>query len=394
MTLIHKTYSERAYLTRGGHRRLDQAFVECARLYNAAKEHRVSAWKHSSRKSVSYMDQCRELTVIRAQDGYWGDLSLQVARGVILRLDRAFQGFYRRCKAGQTPGFPRWVQGRRWKTIEIAEPSPAMVKKRHGKLVVRVRGLPILRIRPSRELPDSRHLKALTITRKPTGVWVNMTYAVEREELGETRYSAVGMDLGVSSRIALSDGGFVERRPADDARKIELQRRIARCRKNSGNRRKLRTQLARLNFRQKLINRNECHRITTALIRRYGFIAAEDLPIPNMTKSARGTVEKPGTNVRAKSGLNRSILEQTWGLILGQLEYKADWYGRTLVKVDPKRTSQTCSECGTMNADHRRAKRYDCGVCGLSMDADTNAARNILARGVGTSAPASARTAA
>ena len=218
---------------------------------------------------------------------------------------------------------------------------------------------------PGHELPDPRRLRALTITRKPTGVWVNMTYAVEREELGEARHSAVGIDLGVSSRMALSDGGFVERRPADDARKIELQRRIARCRKNSGNQRKLGVQLARLNFRQKLVNRNECHHITTPLIRRYAFIAAEDLPIPNMTRPARGTVEQPGTNVRAKSGLNRSILEQTWGLILGQLEYKADWYGGRLVRVDPKRTSQTCSECGTVNADHRRAKRYDCGVCGL-----------------------------
>ena len=152
--------------------------------------------------------------------------------------------------------------------------------------------------------------------------------------------------------------------------------------------------MIRLDFRQKLATRNECHRITTSLIRRYAFIAAEDLPIPNMTSSARGTVEKPGTNVRAKSGLNRSILEQTWDLILSQLEYKADWYGSRLVRVDPKRTSQTCLRCGSMDADHRRAKRYDCGVCGLRLDTDTNAARNILVRGVGISAPASARTAA
>ena len=292
------------------------------------------------------MDECRELTMIRAQDRYWRDLSIQVARGVILRVERAFQGFYRRCKAGQTPGFPRWTRARRWKTIEIAEPSPAMVTKRCGKLAVCVKGLPVLRIRPGRELPDRRRLRVLTITRKPTGVWVNMTYAVEREELGEARHSAVGIDLGVSSRIALSDGGFVERRPADDANKIELQRRIARCRENSGNQRKLRAGLARLNFRQKLANRNECHHITTTLIRRYAFIAAEDLPIPNMTRSARGTVENPGTNVRAKSGLNRSILDQTWGVILTQLEYKAQWYGRTLVRVNPQHTSQRALSAG------------------------------------------------
>ena len=340
------------------------------------------------------MDQCREITRIRALDEYWSSLSLQVARGVILRLDRAFRGFYRRCRAGQTPGFPRWARARRWKTIEIAEPSPGMVASRCGKLAVCVKGLPILRIRPTRDLPDSANLKALTITRKPTGVWVNLTYAVEPKELRSERAHSVGIDMGVSSRIALSDGGFVERRPTDDARQTDIQRRIARCRRNSGGQRKLRAQLARLSFRKKIANRNECHRITTALVRRYDFIAAEDLPIPNMTRSVRGSVEKPGTNVRAKSGLNRSILEQTWGLILGHLEYKADWYGGRLARVDPKLTSQTCSACGAVNAEHRRAKRYDCGACGLSMDADTNAARNILARGVGTSAQASARTAA
>ena len=102
-------------------------------------------------------------------------------------------------------------------------------------------------------------------------------------------------------------------------------------------------------------------------------------------------MDKPGSTVGAKSGLNRSILEQTWGLILGQFEYKADWYGGSLVRMDPKRTSQTRSECGTMNADHRRAKRYDCGDCGLSMGADTNAASGILARRVGICAPPSAR---
>lgn len=198
-----------------------------------------------------------------------------------------------------------------------------MVASRRGKLVVCVRGLPVLRMHPSRALPDSASLKAFTITSKPTGVWVNMTYAVEREELGEARRSTVGIDLGVSSRIALSDGGFVERRPIDEARQTQLQRRISRCRKNSGGQRKLRAQIARLRFRQKIANRNECHRETTALVRKYGLIAVENFRILNMTRSARGTTGDPGVNVRAKSGLNRSILEQTWGIILSQLEYKA-----------------------------------------------------------------------
>ena len=113
-----------------------------------------------------------------------------------------------------------------------------------------------------------------------------------------------------------------------------------------------------------------------------------------MTRSARGTMDNPGINVRAKSGLNRSTQERTWDVILGQPDDKADWYGVGIVRVDPKRTSQTCSECGTVNADRRKAKRYDCGACGLSVEGDTTAVRNILASGVVTCAPASGRTAA
>ena len=114
-----------------------------------------------------------------------------------------------------------------------------------------------------------------------------------------------------------------------------LQQRIARCRKGSNRRRKLVQQLARLRRREAVRNRNECHRITTDIIRRFGRIAVEKLTIPKMTRSAAGTVEEPGTNVAAKSGLNREILAQTWGLIIQQLRYKAEWAGRELVEVAP-----------------------------------------------------------
>ena len=444
MTTPHRTYSTRGYLTRGGHARLDEAFRACARLYNAAKEHRVSAWKHSSRQPVTYFDQCSELTALRAEDPYWNSMSLGVARGVIRRLDKAFQAFYRRCGRGEKPGYPRWASGRRWKTIEVHNPTPAMVSDKMGKLVVCVKGLPIIRIRPSRDLPDSKRLVALTITRKPTGVWVNMTYKIDDEKqkggrwdapgesqnfshdsgtirsdtvavapgigcepnqrgIAETyatvavapgigcepnrsmsranqRSVAVGLDLGVSKRVTLSNGETIRRRPRDDTKQVQLERRIARCRRNSNNQRKLRGQLARLRFRESIANRNECHRITTALARRFSFIAVEDLKTKNMTRSAKGSVEKPGKNVAAKSGLNRSILEQSWGIIISQLEYKTEWAGTTLVKVDPRHTSQRCSGCGMVDGSNRRGERYNCGRCGLAMDADVNAARNVLAR--------------
>ena len=101
-----------------------------------------------------------------------------------------------------------------------------------------------------------------------------------------------------------------------------------------------------------------------------------------MTRSARGTVERPGRNVAAKSGLNRSIAEQSWGIIISQLDYKTQWYGKEFVKVDPRHTSQMCSGCGVVASGNRQDKTYNCGSCGLRMDADTNAAVNILRRGL------------
>ena len=379
MTIAHAIYQERAYLRRNGHRRLDEAFRECARFYNAALEHWQTAWKHGH--SVSLYEQYGELTDIRTEDAYWGSLSVEIGRGVLRRLDRARQAFYRRCKSGEQLGYPRFRSSRRWKTIEIANPTASMVTDKRGKWVVKVKGLPILVIKPQRELPDSTHLKTLTITRKPTGVYVSLGYEVEKEALLKTE-RAVGLDMGVRSRIARSDGSFVERSSVNINKVATLQRRIARCKRNSGNQRKLYRELARLRHRESVRNRNECHRITTQIVRNHDFIAVEDLRIADMTRSARGTAEKPGRNVAAKAGLNRSITEQSWGIIISQLDYKTHWYGREFIKVDPKHTSQTCSGCGVVASENRQDKIYNCGSCGLRMDADTNAAVNILRRGL------------
>ena len=379
MSTFHRIYQERAYLRRSGHRRLDRTFSECARLYNAALEHWQAAWRYGD--SVTIYHQFGELTAIRAEDEFWGGMSIGVGRGVLRRLERARQAFYRRCKTGQTPGYPRFRASRRWRTIEVANPTPSMITNRRGRWVVKVKGLPILVIKPKRKLPDPSLLKTLTITRKPTGVYISLGYRVGVKPLPETG-RAVGLDMGIASRIALSDGSFIGRRRADHAMTAELQRRIARCRKNSYGQRKLRRQLAGLRHRERVRNRNECHRITTEIVRNHDLIAIEDLRIASMTRSARGTVERPGRSVAAKSGLNRSIAEQSWGIIAAQLSYKSEWYGRALVRVNPKHTSQTCSGCGVVEPDGRRKKRYECGACGLGMDADTNAALNILARGL------------
>ena len=381
MTKIHKTYQCRAYTSRAGYERVAEVLRESARLYNAALEE--WRWAYRAGVSVSLYSQYRELTAIRADDAFWGGISLQVARGVLRRADRARQAFYRRVKAGETTGYPRFKSGRRWHTVELANVTLGMVKDRGSYCAIRIKGLPEIRLRKGLTLPEDTP-KALSITLRGRRLFVNLTYEVEQTVLPKSD-AAVGVDMGVSDRLALSTGETVSRRNKPNAKLRRAQRRLSGCRKGGHRWQKRRAVLANQQHRESVRNRNECHRVTTELVRRFGLIALEGLAIKNMTRSASGTLENPGRNVRQKAGLNRSITEQTWGLLRNQIAYKqprtghkAEWAGREMVLVDPRFTSQRCSGCGVVSADNRQHKRYDCADCGMTEDADINAARNVL----------------
>ena len=321
MIKIHKTYQHRAYTSRTGYERLAEVMRESARLYNAALEE--WRWAYRAGVSVSLYSQYRELTAIRAENEFWGSMSIQVGRGVLSRADRARQAFYRRVKAGETPGYPRFKSSRRWHTIELANVTPSMVKPRGSYCAIRIKGLPEIRLRKGLNLPEDVP-KALTITLRGRRLFVNLTYEVELATLPESE-AAVGVDMGVSDRLALSNGEHVGRRRKPNAKLRRAQRRLSTCKRGSHRWRKRRAVLANQQHRERIRNRNECHRITTDLVRRFGLIAVEDLAIKNMTRSAAGTLENPGTGVAQKRGLNRSISEQTWGMIRHQLTYKAGW---------------------------------------------------------------------
>ena len=381
MVLIHKTYQMRAYTSASGYDRIAYVLLNCAQLYNAALEEWKAAYRHKGHSlsvALSKFDQTKEFTCVRRDDPeFWGAISVQIGRGVLTRLDRARLAFYKRVERKETPGFPRFKSASRWNTIELPETTEYMVKKRERGHVVRIKGLPTLRLKKGMELPPSENLKTITITQRGRRLWVNLAYEVEHEPF-QTNYSAVGMDLGVLDRVALSTGERLTRRNKPNYKLKRAQQRMSRCQKGSRRWKQRRAVLANAQDRERIRNRNECHRITTDLVRRFGLIAMEDLPIKNMTRSAAGTLENPGVGVSQKRGLNRSVTEQTWGIIRAQLEYKAAWAGRELLSVDPKFTSQRCSGCGVVSAEHRRHKRYECAECGMTEDADINAARNIL----------------
>ena len=316
MILIHKAYQARAYTSTSGYDRIASVLLNCAQLYNAALEEWKAAYRHKGHSlsvSRTKFDQTKELTGVRSDDPeFWGAVSVQIGRGVLTRLDRARQSFYRRVAKGETPGFPRFKSASRWNTIELPETTEAMVKSQGRRYVVRIKGLPTLRLKKGMELPSVANLKTITITQRGRRLWVNLAYAFEHEPL-QTSNSAVGLDMGVLDRVALSTGERLGRRRKPNAKLKRAQQRLSRCRKGSRRWKQRRAVLSNLQDRERIRNRNECHRLTTDLVRRYGLIAIEDLKIENMSASVKGTNEKPGKHVRLKSGLNRSIREQTWG---------------------------------------------------------------------------------
>ena len=196
----------------------------------------------------------------------------------------------------------------------------------------------------------------------------------------------VGMDLGVAKFAAFSDGDFIE--PINALRSLEkklarLQRDLARKKKGSKNWHKTKDKIARLHERIASIRRDYLHKASNSVSKNHAVVFAESLKIANMSRSAKGTVEEPGRNVRAKSGLNKSILDQGWGEFRRQLSYKLSWRGGLYLEVPPRDTSRTCPVCGHTAAENRKTQAlFVCVECGHSANADTNAAVNIKDKGL------------
>ncbi|MGL6082413.1 MAG: RNA-guided endonuclease InsQ/TnpB family protein [Gammaproteobacteria bacterium] len=197
--------------------------------------------------------------------------------------------------------------------------------------------------------------------------------------------SAVGIDLGVKKLITTSSGQVfdpINSFKANQVKLARLQRKLRKKNKFSQNWKKLNLKINTLHHHIANIRHDYLHKVTTTLSKNHAMIVVEDLKVANMSKSAKGSIEKKGKNVKAKSGLNKSILDQGWSMLVNMLVYKQQWRGGLLVKVDPKYTSQTCSSCGHVAKENRLTQaNFECVSCCFSENADINASRNILAVG-------------
>ena len=293
-------------------------------------------------------------------------------------LDRAIseglkktKGFPRFKKKGRDESF-RYPQGFKFSDNKVFLPKIGWIKFRKSQ---DIHGTP----------------KNVTVSKR-AGEWY---VAVQTElELGCQQHpnfnSEVGIDMGIAQFATLSDGHILK--PYNSYRKNErklaiLQRGLSRKKKGSHNRKKQIFRIQRLHKRIADARLDYVHKATTWIAKNHGKVVLEDLKIVNMSKSAKGSMEKPGRKVSAKSGLNKSILDQGWYEFKRQLGYKLAWSGGELILVDAKNTSRRCQGCGHVSGDNRKSQAiFKCVSCGHSDHADLNAAKNILAAGHAVSA--------
>ncbi|MXW54529.1 MAG: transposase [Gammaproteobacteria bacterium] len=256
---------------------------------------------------------------------------------------------------------------------------PDKVRIFRGRIRIPRLGWYVLRRHGGNPYPDGI-AKQARVTRSCGRWYCTVSYEVDIEEPLENGL-ALGMDRN-AGQVALSTGDIV---PLTDlarheARKRRYQRMMARREDGSNRKRKARHLVAKSSRKIARKRRDWCHQVSRMCADTASEVVIEDLDIRAMTSSARGTADEPGTNVKAKSGLNRAILSSGWGLLEGMLSYKT----RELTKVPAPYTSQTCHACGHRNSENRKSQsRFECAACGHEGNADVNAALNILASGSG-----------
>ena len=359
--MILKTYKYRLYPTKLQGHYLDQTVETCRRWYNFCLAERKTAWE-TEKRNVGKYEQLARVKEYRKENPYAALLHSHVLQGVVSDLDKAFQAFFRRVQAGETPGYPRFKGQNRFDSFGLKEYGNGF--KLDGRRL-RISGIGRVRVRWHR--PIEGKIKTVRI-RRQAGEW----YACFACEVSEQPFATigreVGIDVGIHHLLATSDNEVVEhphwyRKEQQNLR--VLQRRVTRRTLGGANRKKAVRILQRQH--EHIANRRKdyLNKLVFHFIANYDRISLEDLPISGMVRNHH---------------LSKSILDGGWGYLKIHLVSKAVEAGREVLLVNPAYTSKTCCSCGALFEEFSLSVRWvDCR-CGLSLDRDVNAACNILKR--------------
>lgn len=355
-------------------RQLNRFTGSCRFVFNKAlalqKEKR-----ESGDDKLSYVELCTLLKDWKKEDAtkWLTQVPSQALQQSLKDLERAYTNFF-----AKRASFPRFKKKGQRESLRY--PQGCKLDQTNKRIFLPKLGW--VRYRHSRDVLGA--IKNVTVS-KSAGKWFVSIQTQREVETPTPQGGAVGIDMGIVRFATLSDGSFFE--PLHSFRRHEAalrkaQQAMSRKVKLSQNWKKARAKVQKIHARIAHARRDFLHKTSTAISKNHAMVCIEDLHIKNMSKSAAGTIEQPGKHVRAKSGLNKSILDQGWFEFRRQLDYKLAWHGGCLVAVPPQNTSRTCPRCGHVSADNRqRQARFACVACGFEENADVVGALNVLRAG-------------
>jgi putative transposase len=367
--VLRRTFKYRLYPTRRQQRLLFEQLRFTRELYNAALEQRITAFNVTG-LPISYLRQSKELTRLRAECPAWlpPGMSRSAQQYALRRLDQAFQGFFRRLRRGEKPGFPRFKSAARWDTLSAQYDKGCRLRDDISR--VYWAGVGNVKLKMHRPIPEVAERKKVDLKRHGNHWYVCVEVLMPRPEPLPAVGRNVGVDLGITNFAALSTGelfaGPRAQRQAEQ-RVAELARQLARKMVGSGRRGKAVAALARARRKEARVRRDHHFKLACRLTRDFDLICLEDLQVKAL----------------ADSYLSKDVRDAAWRQFIDILTDKAEEAGRIVVLVDPRNSSQTCSDCGRLPAERKKlsARMHECRECGLRLDRDVNAARNILRLG-------------
>jgi putative transposase len=357
-----KAFQYRIYPTKKQRKTLDVMLEECRWLYNHLLEKRKTTYEQTG-KGPSCFEQQKTYPILKQERPSLSTVHSQVLQNVAVRVDLAMKAFFRRVKAGEEPGYPRFKGKERYDSITYPQ-SGFSITHDERVCLSKIGGVKMAYHRPIKGM-----IKTCTIRRSSTGKWYACFSCEYEPERLPHHPSQVGIDVGLKTFATLSDGQEIENPRffrQEQKSLAKVQRQHAKRAKGTPERRKHRKAVARVHERIAWRRSNFTHQHSRHIVNQFGLICVEDLHVNRMVHN---------------HCLAKSIADAAWSAFFDQLAAKAEEAGRQLIRVNPAYTSQTCSTCGHRQKMPLSERIFDCPCCHLHLDRDLNASYNILALG-------------
>ena len=358
------------------HRKMSGFAGSCRHIYNQAFQLQIATYEET-KKRLSYPQLCKKLTTWRKDPAkpWLLDVHSQILQQSLKDLGRAYINFFE----GRT-SFPR-IKKKGRSVDSFRYPQGCKLEQHNNRIFLPKIGW--VRYRNSREVLGV--IKNVTVSSNKGEWFVSIQTQRQVEPPVPTAVKAIGIDVGITRFATMNDGSYIA--PLNSFKKHQkrltfYQRRMSRKQKGSKNWKKVVSKVQNTHSNIANARKDYLHKITTTISKNHALVCIEDLQVQNMSRSSKGNSEQHGKNVKQKSGLNRSILDQGWGEFGRQLEYKMEWGGGILIAVPPQYTSQTCPCCNHVSRDNRRKQaEFLCVECNYQNHADVVGAINVLERG-------------